>query len=324
MRCRVATICQSRRFYPTVEANRNYVLGLLDAALLHKPDLVCLPETFTTASVPAEALTLLAEPLDGPTLNAVAQRARRHATYILCPIVTRQDGVVFNSAALIDRAGAVMGVYNKRQPVTTSGDYTEFERGTQPGGALPVFDCDFGRIGVQICFDILFPEDWLELARRDVRLVVWASAYNGGRAMEMQALLHHYYVVTAVSTDKARIIDPCGTTLAQTDSLRNIVIRDINLDFAVCHYDFNYAIPDRILAAYPGRVEIRSHPDDGMFLVEPTDPALTIERLQKEFGFETGRVYQERHRKAYACIRQGESPPPQWAAHGSRPMYGKE
>ena len=40
----------------------------------------------------------------------------------------------------------------------------------------------------------------------------------------------------------------------------NVICRDVNLDYAVCHYDFNYSIPDRIMEAYPGRVEIRPHP----------------------------------------------------------------
>jgi beta-ureidopropionase len=322
-RCRVATVCQGRRFFHTVDENRSHVFGLLDLALAQQPDLVCLPETFTTAGVPGNDARQFAESLSGPTITAVAERARRHGCYILCPLLTQRDGSVFNSAVLLDRAGEIAGIYDKRHPVTSSCDYTVFENGVRPGRPLPVFDCDFGRVGVQICFDAGFPEDWAELARQDVRLVIWSSAYNGGQRLQHFAAVHHYYVVTSVLTDNARIIDPCGTVLAETNGQLGVVVRDINLDFAVCHYDFNYSIPERLLAAYPGRVEVRTHWDDGLFLVEPTDPTLTIEQLQTELGFETYRQYHERHRAAYAAIERGAPVEPQPAAHGQRPMYSK-
>jgi predicted amidohydrolase len=316
-------VCQGRRFFRTADENRSYVFGLLDLALRQKPDLVCLPETFTTAGVPGNDARQLAESLGGPTVTAAAERARRHGCYILCPFLTRRDGIVYNSAVLLDRTGEVCGVYDKRHPVTSSWDYTVVENGVRNGGPLPVFDCDFGRVGVQICFDAGFPEDWAELARHDVRLVVWSSAYNGGRRLAHFAALHHYYVVTSVLTDNARIIDPCGAVLAETNGQVNVAVRDISLDFAVCHYDFNYSIPERLFAAYPGRVEVRTHWDDGLFFVEPTDPSLTMAQMQCELGFETYRQYHDRHRTAYAALERGESPSPQNAAHGSRPAYAK-
>jgi hypothetical protein len=127
-----------------------------------------------------------------------------------------------------------------------------------------------------------------------------------------------------VSTEKSRIIDPCGSILAETDAQVNIIWRDINLDYAVCHNDFNYSIPDRILAAYPGRVEIRPHWDEGHFLLEPLDNGLTVAGLQSEFGFITVQEYASLHQNAYHALRSGEIPTPQIAAHGDRPMYQKE
>jgi predicted amidohydrolase len=321
--CRVATVCQGRRYFRTADENRAYIFGLLDLALRQKPDLVCLPETFATASVPGESANQLAEPLSGPTVTMAAERSRRCGCYILCPLFTIRDETVFNSAVLLDRTGEICGVYDKRHPVTSSCDYTVCESGVRPGSALPIFDCDFGRVGAQICFDIGFPETWAELAQQDVRLVIWPSAYNGGGRLQHLAALHHYYVVTAVSTDNARIIDPCGTVLAETNGQIGVAVRDINLDFAVCHYDFNYSIPERLLAAYPGRVEVRTHWDDGLFLIEPTDPTLTMAQMQAELGFETYRQYHDRHRSTYAALEQGASPQSQSAAHGSRPAYAK-
>ena len=323
MRARIATVCQGGCFYNSVEKNREHVMGLLDLALRQKPDLVCLPEAFTTVSVPAESTEEIGETVPGPTTDAVAQRAKEGRCYIICSIKTEREGKLWNSAVIIDRSGDILGIYDKVQPVTTSTDYTVFENGIMPGSEVPVFDLDFGRIGIQICFDIGFPECWAELSKKGAKIVFWSSAYNGGFPLQVYAYMHHYYVVSSVRTDKSKIIDPCGAILAETDGHVSIIYRDINLDFVVSHYDFNYSIPDKIMTAYPGRVEIRSYFDEGHFLVEPIDDTLTTEQLQKEFGFESTFQYHQRHRDAYQLIHRGKSPLAQMAAHGDRPQYAK-
>jgi len=306
-----------------VEENRKHVMKLLDLALLQKPDLVCLPEAFTTVNV-NKPIKEIAEDLSGPTAKIVGKKAKTNECYVICPIMTKRNGKVWNSAIIIDRTGEILGVYNKVHPVTSSADYTVFEGGVTPGGEVPVFDLDFGRIGIQICFDIGFPESWRELSDKGARIVFWPSAYNGGFPLRVYAYLHHYYVVSSVRSDKSRIIDPLGRILAETDRHVNVIYRDINSDFVVAHYDFNYSIPSRIMNTYPRRVEVRSHIDDAHFLVEPIDEGLSIEQLQREFGFESTFQYHERHRRAYEMILKGKKPPVQKAAHGERPQYSKQ
>lgn len=314
-RARIATVCQARIRYANLEQNREFVLSLLDLALRQSPDLVCLPETFTQPAAKISAIEEIAEPLDGPTVTAAAERARRAHCYVICPLFLQRTDGVTNSAVILGRDGSVVGIYDKAQPVTTTADYTRRENGVTPGGPVPVFDLDFGRVGIQICFDAGFPEQWASLANQGARLIFWPSAYNGGFPLRAYASLHEVYVVSASRGERSQIIDPYGTVLAQTDQLANLLVRDINLDFALCHYDFNYSIPDRLLATYPGRVEIRSHLDAAQFLVEPTDPSLTVAQLQAELGFETAAQYFQRHRDAHGQ--------PQQALHGERPMYGK-
>jgi hypothetical protein len=234
-----------------------------------------------------------------------------------------REGKCWNSAVVVDRTGGIVGIYDKVHPVTSSSDYTVFESGVAPASEVPVFDLDFGRVGIQICFDAGFPETWEVLREKGARVVFWPSAYTGGFPLQVYAYLHHYYVISSVRTDKSRIVDPCGTILAETDDLINVIYRDINLDYAVCHYDFNYSIPDKIMEAYPGRVEIRPHRDDAHFLVEPLDNGLTIEQLQHEFGFESTFQYHQRHRDAFVRMHLGKKPSVQRAGHGDRPPYAK-
>jgi predicted amidohydrolase len=57
---------------------------------------------------------------------------------------------------IIDGPGDVAGIYDKVHPVTVKHHYSAFE-GLTPGATVPAFDLDFGRVGIQICFDISFP-----------------------------------------------------------------------------------------------------------------------------------------------------------------------
>lgn len=322
MRARIATVCQAGYFFDSVDENRKYVMKLLDLALLQEPDLVCLPEAFTTVSISDKSVKDLAETVPGPTTESVSRRAKANSCYIICPIYTKRESRIWNSAIVIDRTGEVLGIYDKAHPVTSSSDYTVFEDGVTPGRDIPVFDLDFGRVGIQICYDIGFPEGW-ELSKKGAKMVFWPSAYNGGFPLQVYAYIHHYYVVSSVRFDRSRIIDPCGVVLVETDQHVNVIHRDINLDFVVSHYDFNYGVPDKIMRTYPGRVEIRSYSDEGHFLVEPIDDALTTDQLQREFGFESTFQYHQRHREAYRMILQGKTPYAQKAAHGDRPQYSK-
>jgi beta-ureidopropionase len=320
---RIATVCQNGAFFPSVEKNRDHVLSLLEHAVSIRPDLVVLPETFTTVSLDRD-LPRNAEPVPGPTTEACARVARRAGTYVVCPIQTVRDGSYWNSAVIIDRKGEIVGVYDKAHPVTSTQDYTEAEYGMRPGRfPPPVFDLDFGRIGIQICFDAGFPESWAELARQGARMILWPSAYNGGFPLQAYAYLHHVYVVTSVRTDGSRIIDPLGAVRAKTDQRLTMIWEDIHLDFEVFHWDFNYAIPESIVAKYGDRVVVRSDRDSAHFLVEPRDPSIELESLKAEFGFESTAEYHDRHRVAYRALRDGLAAAPQQAAHASRSQYGK-
>ncbi|MEM3712768.1 MAG: carbon-nitrogen hydrolase family protein [Thermoproteota archaeon] len=323
MKARVATVCQGGSFYSSINENRKHVVKLLDLALANKPDIVCLPEAFTTANV-NRPIEEVAEEVSGPTVEVIGKKARAAKCYIICPILTKREGKIWNSAILMDRNGEIIGIYDKVHPVTSSSDYTIFEGGVSPGKEALVFDLDFGRVGMQICFDIIFPESWRELAEKGAKIVFWPSAYNGGFPLQVHAYIHQYYVVSSVRSDKSRIIDPLGRILAETDQRINVIYRDINTDFIISHYDFNYDIPERIMKTYPGRVEIRSNIDDARFIVEPTDETLKTEHLKKEFGFETLLQYNERHQIAYASMLQDKRPPAQKAAHGDRPQYSKQ
>jgi predicted amidohydrolase len=68
--------------------------------------------------------------------------------------------------------------------------------GVIPGNELPVFETDFGPVGILICFDIGWHETWRALAEKGAKMVVWQSAYDGGFLLNAYAALNVYYVVS--------------------------------------------------------------------------------------------------------------------------------
>src|SRR5262249_7039927 len=146
-----------------------------DAAGAQGADLAVLPEGFTAAGLSASRIPDVAEPLDGPAFKAVAERARRHAMYVVAGFYAVVDSEIRNVSVLIDRTGRLAGLYSKRHP--TEG---EIENGVIPGEEVGVFDTDFGRLGLAICFDLNWQELWRKMAEAGAELVCWVSAYDGG------------------------------------------------------------------------------------------------------------------------------------------------
>jgi N-carbamoylputrescine amidase len=97
----------------------------------NRPDVICLPEAFTARGVPTRSVADVAEPVPGPTTDALAGLARAYGCYVVCPIYTRRDGRFFNSAVLIDRGGAIAGIYDKARPCLTADGV--FEEGVMAG-----------------------------------------------------------------------------------------------------------------------------------------------------------------------------------------------
>ena len=298
MRVRIAGVSQSKSLGRSVASNLKFITKTLEPLLEAGADIVCLPEAFTAKGVPITSVADVAETVPGPTIDALARLAARYQCYIICPIYTRRDGVFRNSAVLLDRAGAVAGIYDKARPCASSATYTVFEEGIVPGTGPAHFDLDFGRAGIRICMDVEFAGDWKELADNGVKVVFWPSAFAGGIMLQAHAIQHHYYIVSAVRTGPSRIIDPCGHVLAETAPDKSYVLAEVNLDYAVMPQNANNAL-ERIAARYGAQVSSKSYPEEGLFLIEPAVPDLTIAEVCSELGLEPAQRVRERHAEAY-------------------------
>ncbi len=261
-------------------------LERLDAAACNRPDIVCLPEIFAGD---------IAETVPGPTTERLSQWARDHSCYVVCPIAIRVDECRFNSAVLLDRAGAIVGRYDKIHP--TEG---EIERGTCPGHTdAPVFRTDFGTIGIQICFDV---NNWLgawgQLKDKGAEIVFWPSAYPAHRLLSALAWINEFYIVSSTMNRASRVYDITGDVIAATGMFQQWADADLNLGKRLFEIDYHTEKIPALQRKYGRRVQVRWYHDEDGFTLASVDPELSMEDLIAEFGLVPLRPYHERCERA--------------------------
>ncbi len=269
-----------------LESNRRQAVEMIDRAAQDGSDLVCLPEIFAQRHFAFDEWEKWAEPIPGPTTDAVGEACRRNNCYGVATTVEARDGRFYNAAALVDRAGEVVGVYHKMRP--TRG---ELEAGITPGSDAPAFEADFGRVGFAICFDMNFPEVGQRLHENGAQVVCWPSMYDAGRQLEFWAQEFGFYLMSSWGGHINAIIDMTGLPLVKTGYQYPIASADVNLDRECFHQDRNREQWDAIREKYgPGVTLNITHPE-GKFTLASEMEDVTIADIIAEFGLETWREY---------------------------------
>lgn len=148
------------------------------------PDLALLPEAAVTGYVSPERdfdLSPFAEPVDGPTANALASLARAHGCYLGGPLIERDGPSVYNAFLVFAPDGAVVAHYRKRHPWYP-------ETWATPGNAPPpVFEVRGALVTLAVCFDAQFLADDAarELGAADVLLFpsAWVERHDSRGAL---------------------------------------------------------------------------------------------------------------------------------------------
>jgi len=246
-------------------------------------DLVVLPE-YAIQQRDGGPVGARAVALGGPELTQLMAAARRYGCYLIVPAMLAPRGsnsAATNSAVLLDRMGNVAGVYDKVHPVC-SADGT-LEGGITPGTEYPVFDCDFGRIGIQICWDMCYEEGWLALAERGAELVALCSASPQTVRPAMYALRGPYHVVTSTPRDNATFFSPIGTVLAQTTD-RPVLVHEIDLAYAILHWSATLDEGRALTRRFGPRIGYAYSPREDTGVFWSNDPQTPVRTMIQELG----------------------------------------
>jgi N-carbamoylputrescine amidase len=169
----------------TKKAMMDKHLTYIEQAAQAGAEICCLQEIFYGPYFCAEQTTRwydFTEPIPGgPTVRLMQDVARRHHMAIIVPIYeVEQEGLYYNTAAVIDNEGRYLGKYRKTHiPHVAPGFWEKFY--FRPGNlGYPVFDLGMVKIGVYICYDRHFPEGARALGLNGAEIVFNPSATVAG------------------------------------------------------------------------------------------------------------------------------------------------
>ena len=233
-----------------VAANLSNAERLIQSARGEGAEFVCLPELFTTGAAPK--MEALAEPIPGPTTQEFARIAKANSIYLVAGMAEKDKGTgkLHNASVLISPEGELLRKYRKIFL------YLGEKEGFVPGNEPCICQLPFGKIGVTICYDYVFPEYIRYLVFRGINLLVHPTAwlttdecerwkYNNGayRAMGMtRALENGIYFISANhwgnydlegnlrGIGQSSIISPWGEVLDEVVEGEGIAIADVDFD----------------------------------------------------------------------------------------------
>jgi N-carbamoylputrescine amidase len=140
---------------------------------------VCLPELYRSpyfCQKEDQALFDLAEPVPGPSTEALSRVAKEAGVAVVVPIFEkRAPGLCHNSAVILDADGTVLGLYRKMHIPDDPLFYEKFY--FTPGDlGFQAFDTKPGRIGALICWDQWYPEGARLTALRGAAVLFYPTA----------------------------------------------------------------------------------------------------------------------------------------------------
>lgn len=251
----------------------------LDQVLPDKPDLVVLPEVCDMSGAGDEYLHIR----KNQVLDYFASVAKNNRCYIAFGMLREDtDGAWYNSCVLLDRDGRIAGIYNKNFP--TIG---EMEKGIRPGMKSPVFQCDFGRVVMAICFDLNFDELREKYAAEKPDLIIFSSVYHGGLAQGAWAYrCRSYFVGSVYKGTPSEVRNPMGGVVASSTNYFDFAVARINLDCKLVHLDYNWSKLTALKEKYGESVTITDPGKLGSVLIASEDKNVSAGQMIKEFNIE--------------------------------------
>jgi len=209
------------------QTNLQKIISTIRSAAERDAQLIMFPECALTgyAYNSLDEAIPFAESIDGPSSQAVAEVCRETGAYAVAGFIEADGDKFYNAAMLIGPDGVVGGYRKVHLP------FIGIDRFLTPGDRqFEVFDLPFGKVGLNICYDISFPEAARVLKLMGAELIAlitnWPeAAWRSPEFMaNTRALENHvFYAATdRVGTERgwkfigrSKIVDCNGDTVAE-------------------------------------------------------------------------------------------------------------
>ena len=216
------------------------------------PDFVILPEMFC-CPYQTENFPIYAEKEGEPVWQQLSGYAKQYGIYLIGGSMPEKDaeGNVYNTSYIFDREGKQIGKHRKVHlfDIDVKGGQTFKESDTLTAGdSDTVFDTEFGKIGVMLCFDIRFPELSRMMVNDGAKVIFVPAAFNmttGPAHWELsfrtRALDNQIYMVGCapardvsagyISWGHSIVTDPWGRVIGMLDENEGILLAELDMDY---------------------------------------------------------------------------------------------
>ena len=232
--------------------NVRTVKAYLEKIKDENPDFVILPEMFC-CPYQTENFPIYAEKEGGPVWQQLFGYAKQYGIYLIGGSMPEKDaeGNVYNTSYIFDREGKQIGKHRKVHlfDIDVKGGQTFKESDTLTAGdSDTVFDTEFGKIGVMLCFDIRFPELSRMMVNDGAKVIFVPAAFNmttGPAHWELsfrtRALDNQIYMVGCapardvsagyISWGHSIVTDPWGRVTGMLDENEGILLAELDMDY---------------------------------------------------------------------------------------------
>jgi predicted amidohydrolase len=211
-------------------------------------DFVLLPEMYMAFLHPKlgpSRYAEVAEPLDGPFVNGLAECARENQVYVICGIYESKPGEknrAYNTTVFLGRNGELLQSYHKTH-LYDAFNYKESDSIIPGLTPQDVIETEFGKVGLMVCYEIRFPEISRRLAMKGADFLFIPAAWIDGVMKEehwktllrARAIENTIFVFAADQignnfSGQSMIIDPMGVVKANAGDEETIILSEIDLD----------------------------------------------------------------------------------------------
>lgn len=176
--------CAILQTYVYQEKKRNLIQAaeLLADPALQDIDLAILPEMFC-CPYENKFFPEYEEPEGGETWEKCSRLAADHGIYLVSGSMPERDeeGRIYNTSYVFDRKGHQIGKHRKMHLFDIDikgGQYFKESDTLTPGDQVTVFDTEFGRMGLCICYDFRFPELARLMVDKGAQVIIVPAAFN--------------------------------------------------------------------------------------------------------------------------------------------------
>jgi predicted amidohydrolase len=218
----------------TPEQNLKLWCEQIDAAGKLGLDIVCLGEAILAIGTSA-TMKDRAQPIPGPISEVLAEAAKQNNIWVVAGLTELDGEIVYNTAVLLNRKGELVGKYRKAHLPRE-----EWIKGVRPGQEYPVFETDFGKVAIQICYDWFFPEAAEIFALNGAEIIfapTWGNTLpdkdgkvDGESTFRVRARDNGVYMVPSVYDGNSMVIDPMGRILASNKGKEGVFWAEIDLN----------------------------------------------------------------------------------------------